>query len=87
MPGVVGLQSGPLGLHMTGGGGQRVGGVMVTALHEARYEVDLHLVCELVPLPALGERVRSAVLDATAAAGLGEAVGPVHVRIEQIADS
>ncbi len=85
VPGVVGLRAGALGLHVTSGGGQRVHGVTVTALSDGRYEVDLHLVCALVALPALAERVRTAVVGSAAAVGLGEAVGPVHVRIEEVA--
>lgn len=85
VPGVVGLRSGALGLHVTSGSGQRVDGVMVNALRDGRYEVDLHLVCALVALPALAERVRTAVLGSAASVGLGEAVGPVHVRIEEVA--
>lgn len=87
MPGVVGLRPGALGLGMTSGGGHRVDGVVVTALRDGRYEVDLHLVCALVPLPPLAERVRAAVLGGSDAAGFGDAVGPVHVRFEEIADS
>lgn len=87
VPGVAGLRTSRLGLHVTGGAGQRVDGVVVTALRNGSYEVDLHLVCELVALPALAERVRAGVLDAAAGAGLGEALGPVHVRIEAITDA
>jgi len=86
VPGVVGLHPGLLGRRMTSGGGQRVDGVVVTAVRDGRYEVVLHLVCALVALRPLAERVRAAVLDATAASGLGGAVGPVHVRIDEIVD-
>ncbi len=72
---------------MTAGAGQRVDGVVVTALPDGTYELSVHLVCALVPLPPLAERVRTAVLEVTAAAALGEAVGPVHVHVEEIADS
>ncbi|MDQ6750154.1 MAG: hypothetical protein M3Z33_05295 [Actinomycetota bacterium] len=86
VPGVVGLQSGPLGLRMTGGAGRRIDGVVVVALPDGRYDVDLHLVCELIALRPLGERVRAAVHTATAADGLGEALGPVYVHIEEIVE-
>jgi hypothetical protein len=82
-PGVLSLRAG--GVRVTASAGGRVDGVVVTAARNGRYEVELHLVCELVPLPALAEAVRSAVLVAIADAGLGDAVGPVHVRIEEIA--
>jgi hypothetical protein len=86
-PGVLALRAGPPGVRMTAGAGRRVDGVVVTAAPDGRYQVELHLVCGLVPLPALAEAVRSAVLMATAEAGLGDAVGPVHVRVEEIADA
>ncbi len=87
VPGVVDLQTGPLGLRMTGGAGRRIDGVVVAALADGRYEVDLHLVCGLVALPPLADRVRTAVFEAAVAAGVGEAVGTVHVRIEDISHS
>lgn len=86
VPGVERLEAGRLGRHMTSGAGQRVDGLVVGALSDARYEVDLHLACRLVPLPALAERVRAGVREAIAAAGLGEAVGPVHVRIQEVVE-
>jgi hypothetical protein len=85
-PGVAGLESGPLGRSVTIGGGRRVEGVRVGALSGGRYEVELHLACELVPLRPLAEAVRARVLDAVASAGLSEATGPVHVHVEEIAD-
>ena len=86
VPGVAGLEAGPVGRRVTSGGGQRVAGVVVGALRDGRYEVHLHVACELLPLPALAERIRSAVLAGTASAGLGGVCGPVHVHIERIAD-
>ena len=84
--GVAGLEAGPLGRQVTSGGGERVAGVVVGALRDGRYEVHLHVACELVPLPALAERIRATVLAATASAGLADVSGPVHVHIERIAD-
>ncbi len=61
MPGVVDLDTGPAGLFLTVGGGARVPGVTCTAAPRGGYDVALRLVCELVPLQAVGDRVRDAV--------------------------
>ena len=50
-----------------------------------RYDVDLHLVARLVPLPHLAERVRSRVTKAVQRAGLAERLGPVSIRFEDLA--
>ncbi len=79
VPGVTGTDTGPVGLVITAGGGERLEGVLCVAIQDGGYEVTLRLVCGLVPLPALGERVRAAVTAAAASAGLPlESVG-VHV--------
>ncbi|HTU29723.1 MAG TPA: hypothetical protein VMF07_10100 [Solirubrobacteraceae bacterium] len=68
--GVVALDTGPGGLFVTAGGGERVPGVRCLAAPEGGYDVSLRLVCRLVPLPALAERVRAAVVTAATSAGL-----------------
>lgn len=86
VPGVVSLHAGPRSLHVTAASGEQVDGVVVAASRDGRYDVSLHLVCGLVALPPLAERVRAAVLKVTAAAGLADAVGDVHVRVEELAE-
>ena len=60
-PGVVDLDTGPAGLFFTAGGGTRVSGVTCAVTPGGGYDVALRLVCELVPLRPVGERVRDAV--------------------------
>ncbi|MDQ6746247.1 MAG: hypothetical protein M3Z27_09585 [Actinomycetota bacterium] len=77
--GVAGTDSGPAGLFLTAGGGERLEGVRCVVTQDGGYEVTLRLVCELVSLPELGARVRAAVTDAAARAGIPlESIG-VHV--------
>jgi hypothetical protein len=68
--GVVALDAGIGGLFVTAGGGERVSGVRCLAAPEGGYDVSLRLVCMLVPLPALAERVRAAVIRTAGAAHL-----------------
>ena len=67
---VVALDAGAGGLFVTAGGGHRVPGVRCLAAPEGGYDVALRLVCRLVPLPALADRVRAAVAEAARAADL-----------------
>ena len=84
VPGVAATDSGPTGLYVTVGGGQRVQGVRCVAAGSGDYEVSLRLCCELVPLPALGEAVRASVTRAATAAGI--AVGEVNVLIADVVE-
>jgi hypothetical protein len=68
--GVVELDSGAGGLFVTAGGGVRVAGVRCLAAPEGGYDVSLRLVCRLMPLPALADRVRAAVVSAAQVGGL-----------------
>lgn len=68
--GVLALDPGAGGLFVTAGGGERVPGVRCLAAPEGGYDVALRLVCRLVPLPALAERVREAVTLAARVANL-----------------
>jgi hypothetical protein len=66
--------------------GARVDGVTVVAGADGRYDVGLHLVAAPVPLRPLAERVRDRVATAARIAGLGERLGPVSVRFEDLAE-
>jgi hypothetical protein len=68
--GVVELDAGVGGLFVTAGGGQRVPGVRCLAAPERGYDLSLRLVCRLVPLPAVADRVRAAVTEAARTAEL-----------------
>lgn len=87
MPGVVRGHGGRAGLAFVNDGGERLQGVVATTLPDGRVGVELHLATELVPLHPLGETVRSAVEAAVAAGGLGDRLGPVEVRFEDVLES
>jgi hypothetical protein len=70
VPGVVDLDSGPAGLCTTVGGGVRVVGVSSSAAPEGGFDLSLRLVCELVALRPLADRVRAAIRTAAIDAGL-----------------
>lgn len=57
--------------------GELLPGVVATARADARFDVDLHLVVNWPPPPLheVGSAIRSAVIEAAAAAGLGEVLG------------
>lgn len=78
VPGVVGTDTGPMGLFITVGGGQRLEGVVCVSA-KGGYEVSLRLVCALVPLPPLAEQVTAAVTASAAEAGLPLESVSLHV--------
>ena len=82
--GVVSSHAGPSGTRVTGTRGERLPGVLATALPGGRYGIDLHLVTDVVPLPQLADRVRSRAARAASGAGLGHLLGPVNVTIEDV---
>ncbi len=77
--GVVGTDTGPMDLFISVGGGERLEGVICAATRSGGYEVSLRLVCELVPLVALGEQVKAAVKRTAAGAGISLDSVDVHV--------
>jgi hypothetical protein len=84
VPGVAAVESGPAGLHVTAGDGQRVAGVRCVAAGHGDYELSLRLCCELVCLPELGAAVRASVARAATAAGI--AVSAVNVLIADVVE-
>jgi hypothetical protein len=83
--GVAGLHAGPGATRVTSDGGERLPGVVATALPDGTYALSLHLVAQLVPLHPLAEEVRSRVTRAAGTAGLGGALGPIDITIEDLA--
>lgn len=79
VPGVVGTDAGPVGLFVTESGGERVEGVMCVAAQDGGYDVSLRLVCALVPLMTLGERIRTALQSAARRAEIPLQSVNVHV--------
>ena len=84
--GVAAPYAGPDGRWATPDRDGAVAGAVVVAVGDGRYEVALHLIARPVPLHALADRVRDAVRDAAAKAGASDALGPVPVFWEGIAD-
>jgi hypothetical protein len=84
--GVVRAHSGPGALPATVEGSERVAGVLVVAVDDARYGVELHLVTSVVPLHPLAERVRKQVERAASTGGLREALGPVDITFEDVVE-
>jgi hypothetical protein len=82
--GVVSSDAGPLGTWVTADRGERLPGVVATALADGVYGVELHLVTEVVPLRPLAERVRSSVEQAVSSAGLAQLLGPVDITVEDV---
>lgn len=70
VPGVVGTDTGPIGLFITVGGGERLEGVLCVAAKNGGYDVTLRLVCALVPLLELSEQVKAAVNQTAGRAGI-----------------
>jgi uncharacterized alkaline shock family protein YloU len=84
VPGVTGTDSGPGGIFVTVSGDERLEGVTCVATKGGGYEVSLQLICALVPLPALADRVRGAVASMAARAGLP--VSSVSVRVVAVTE-
>jgi hypothetical protein len=82
--GVISGSSGPLGLHVTRSGNERLVGVVCMADASGGYAVALHLVVGVVPLDRLAERIRSRVRARIAAAGLGDELAQLDIVFEDI---
>jgi hypothetical protein len=85
--GVLALDAGPDGRFAVVSGEARINGVVCVAVagggSGGAHDVELRLVCALVPLTELGERVRAKVSERAAAAGLS--LGSVSVHIAGVA--
>ena len=84
LPEVADLDSGLAGSFCTAGGGVHVSGVTSAVAPEGGYDVALRLVCELVELRPLADRVRRAIVSEAAQAGV--LVLTVTLDIVQIVD-
>jgi hypothetical protein len=82
--GVVALDAGTARTFVTAGAGEVVRGVTCVAAPAGGFDVGLQLVCELVPLHPLGDRVRAA-LEA-AAAGAALSAESVTIRVTDVVD-
>jgi hypothetical protein len=77
--GVLALASGEDGRFAVVSGDERIDGVLCVATAGGGYDVGVRLVCALVPLIELGDRVRAQVEESATAAGLPLATVSVHV--------
>jgi hypothetical protein len=77
--GVLALAPGEDGRFAVVSGEERIDGVLCVATAGGGYDVAVQLVCALVPLVDLGERVRAQVRESATAAGLPLATVSVHV--------
>jgi hypothetical protein len=84
--GVVAGSAGPLQTHVTAAGPELLQGISVVAQAEDRYRVSLLVSCRPVALRPLAERIRAQVHQAAQAAGLGDRLGAIDVRIDDIVE-
>ena len=82
--GVVELRAGDPPVFITDLGTERVAGVSVVASEPGRYEIALSIVARLVPLHALGTRVRQVVRERVRIAGLADELGEVTVHVDDV---
>ncbi|MBA2566876.1 MAG: hypothetical protein ACR2IN_05615 [Thermoleophilaceae bacterium] len=61
-----------------------VPGAIAVVRADGRFDVELHLVADLVPLHPLGERIRDRVERDARVAGVADLIGPVHVAFEDV---
>lgn len=84
-PGVVGSDPGPSRLRVTADPpADLLVGVSATAQADGRYAVDLSLVADMVPLPALAEEVRERVRKRTRGERLEELLGSINVEFAYV---
>ncbi|HEY2436668.1 MAG TPA: hypothetical protein VGH93_05770 [Solirubrobacteraceae bacterium] len=85
MPGVLGSDPGPSGVRVTAdpASGPLIG-VSATAQSDDRYAIDLSLVADMVPLPALAEDVRARVRRRADGERLGAVLGAVNVEFASV---
>lgn len=85
--GVLGVDAGPHGMHVTGERGSLVRGVRVIAEPGGRHSVDLGLLASPVPLLPLGGQVRERVQAAARSAGLQDQLGEISVTFHDVLDA
>jgi hypothetical protein len=84
-PGVLGSDSGPSRGRVTADpDSDPLIGVLATAQSDGRYAVDLSLVADMVPLPALAEEVRARVRRRVDGEELGDVLGVVNVEFAYV---
>ncbi len=84
--GVVRADPGPLGTRVTLDGAERLAGVTAAALSDGCYAITLHLVARVIPLRPLADRIRARLERGAARAGLEQALGPIDIVFEDVAE-
>lgn len=84
--GIVQADAGPLGTRIILDGHEQLAGVTAAALSDGRYSVALHLVARVVPLHPLADRIRARIERGAARAGLEQALGPIDIVFEDVAE-
>jgi len=82
--GVVRLSAGTPPVHVTDVPGRRLEGVSVVAAQPGCYEVTVCLVALPIALPELAEELREGVREGARITGLGDALGAIEVRVEDV---
>jgi hypothetical protein len=85
--GVLSVDAGPLGMHVTKGGSSLVRGVRVAAEPGGRYSVEVGLRARMVALPALADTVRDRVARSAGLAGAGDQLGAIDVTFHDVEDA
>lgn len=85
--GVLAVDAGSRGMHVTGGGTSVMRGVRVAAEPDGRYSVALGLRARMVALPALADAVRERIARNAGLAGAGEQLGAIDVTFHDVEDA
>ncbi len=85
--GVLAVDAGSRGMHVTAGGASVMRGVRVAAEPGGRYSVDLGLRARMVALPALAEAVRERIARRARLAGAGDQLGAIDVTFHDVEDA
>jgi len=86
VPGVAAAARDPLRRWKTSDGDMALEGVVCLPLAGGGYVVELHLVAELVPLPALAETIRDSIDSRISKTALGGALRRIDVTFEDVTD-
>jgi hypothetical protein len=86
VPGVAAAARDPLHRWETSDGDTALEGVVCLPLAGGGYAVELHLVAELVPLPALAETIRDNIDRRISETALGGALRRIDVTFEDVTD-
>lgn len=70
VPGVIGTDSGPTGLHVTPARGERLEGIICAATRDGDYDVSVRVIAGLVAWPDLAKRITAAIQRAAMRIGV-----------------